>query len=244
MAFIVQKFGGSSLENARKITKVAKHIAATRDNGDQVVVVVSAMQGETDRLLDLAKQVNGYSNGRELARLLSTGEVVSSTLLTMALKRMGYEAISLNGAEAGIKTDANYNRARILKVEAKRVVRELEKGNIVIVAGFQGITDEMDITTLGRGGSDITAVILAAALGAERCEIYHDVKGVHTADPHLVHQARLIKEISYEEMLELAGSGSKVLQPRAAELGWVHKVPILVTNISNHSKGTLIHDGC
>lgn len=240
MAIIVQKYGGSSLRNSEKIKDVAEHIIATRDNGDQPVVVVSAMEGETDELLKLAKDVNGSSNGRELAKLLYTGEVVSSTLLAMALNSMGYDAISLTGAEAGIRTDANYTRARILKVDPKRVLKEIGKGKIVIVAGFQGITEEMDITTLGRGGSDITAVVLAAALGV-KCEIYHDVAGVYTADPHVVSEARLMAEISYEEMLELAGSGSKVLQSRAVELGWVYEVPLLITNIANGHNGTLIH---
>jgi aspartate kinase len=240
MPIIVQKYGGSSLASAAKVKKVAKNIAKARDNGDQPVVVVSAMQGQTDRLLSLAKKVNGSSDGRELAKLLFTGEVVSSTLLTMALKSMGYDAISLTGAEAGIRTDVNYTRARILKVDPKRVFKELANGKIVIVAGFQGATTDMDITTFGRGGSDITAVVLAAALGTVKCEIYHDVNGVYTADPKIVSEARLIKEISYEEILEMAGSGSKVIQPRAAELGWVYNVPILVTNISNHRKGTLI----
>lgn len=240
MALIVQKYGGSSLKSPAKIKNVAKHIIATRDGGNQPVVVVSAIEGVTDDLLELAKRVNGSSNGRELAKLLFTGEVVSSTLLAMALKSRGYDAISLTGAEAGIRTDANYTRARILKVDPKRVLKEIEKGKIVIVAGFQGITDEMDITTLGRGGSDITAVVLAAALGVE-CEIYHDVAGVYTADPHVVPEARLMAEISYEEMLELAGSGSKVLQSRAVELGWVYEVPLLITNITNGHKGTLVH---
>ena len=241
MALIVQKYGGSSLRDAGKIKKVAKNIVATRNKGDQPVVVVSAMQDRTDDLLSLAKEVSDSSNGRELAKILSTGEVVSSALLARTLQSLGCDAISLTGAEAGIRTDANYTRARILKVDPKRVIKEIEKGRIVIVAGFQGVTDEMDITTLGRGGTDITAVALAAALGV-KCEIYHDVKGVYTADPHIVPEARLIDEINYEEMLELAGSGSKVLQSRAVELGWVNKVPILITNISNGQNGTLIHE--
>jgi len=240
MAVIVQKYGGSSLANVAKFKMAAKHIIKTRESGNQPVVVVSAMQGKTDELLNLAKDVDGSTNGRELAKLLYTGEVVSSTLLAMVLKSRGYDAISLTGAEAGIRTDANYTRARILKVDPKRVLKEIEKGKIVIVAGFQGISDEEDITTLGRGGSDITAVVLAAALGV-KCEIYHDVAGVYTADPKVVSEARLMAEISYEEMLELAGSGSKVLQSRAVELGWVYKVPLLITNIANGHKGTLIH---
>ena len=240
MAIIVRKYGGSALSKTKKIKEVAEHIIKARDSGDQPVVVVSAMENKTEGLLKLAKRVKGSSNGRELAKLLFTGEVVSSTLLVMALKSRGYDAISLTGAEAGIRTDANYTRARILKVDPKRVLKEIEKGKIVIVAGFQGITEGMDITTLGRGGSDITAVALAAALGV-KCEIYHDVKGVYTADPNLVPEARLMPDISYEEMLELTGSGSKVLQPRAVELGWVYKVPLLITNISNGYKGTLVH---
>lgn len=241
MAIIVQKYGGSSLSDPTKIKEnVAGHIITTRDNGNQPVVVVSAMEGKTDDLLKLAKDVDGSSNGRELAKLLYTGEVVSSTLLAMALKSRGYDAISLTGAEAGIRTDANYTRARILKVDPQRVIKEIEKGKIVIVAGFQGITEEMDITTLGRGGSDITAVVLAAALGV-KCEIYHDVAGVYTADPNLVSKAQLMTDISYEEMLELAGSGSRVLQSRAVELGWVYNVPLLITNITNGHKGTLVH---
>ncbi|MEE8194532.1 MAG: aspartate kinase [Dehalococcoidales bacterium] len=240
MALIVQKYGGSSLCNADKIKEVAEHIIATMGKGAQPVVVVSAMQHETDKLLNFAEEASGSFNGRELAKLLSTGEVVSSALLAGTLQSLGYAAISLTGAEAGIRTDANYTRARILKVDPKRVIKEIEKGRIVIVAGFQGITDEMDITTLGRGGTDITAVVLAAALGV-KCVIYHEHAGVYTADPRLVPEAQQLSEISYEELLELAGSGSKVLQPRAVELGWVNKVPILITNISNGQNGTLVH---
>jgi len=241
MALIVQKYGGSSLRNEEKIKKVAKHIIATMDNSAQPVVVVSAMQGQTDALLNSAKKVSDSSNGRELAKLLSTGEVVSSALLAMALQSLGYDAISLTGAEAGIRTDSAHSRARILNIDPKRVVKELKKGNIVIIAGFQGVTDEMDVTTLGRGGTDITAVALAAALGV-KCEIYHDVKGVYTADPKIVPEARLIPEISYEEMLEMASQGTKAVHPRAVELAWVNKVPILITNISNGQNGTLVYE--
>ncbi len=168
MALVVQKYGGSSVADAERIKSVARRIARAKDKGDRVVVVVSAMGDTTDELIKLAYKVSEQPGDRELDVLLSTGEIVSSTLLAMALRAMGYEAISLSGAQAGIRTDATYRRARILKVEAKRVVKELEKGNIVIVAGFQGITDEMDITTLGRGGSDTTAVALAASLGQRR----------------------------------------------------------------------------
>jgi len=243
MALIVQKYGGSSVADAERVKSVARRIAAVREKGDRVVVVVSAMGDTTDELIELAYQVSEHPDSRELDVLLSTGEVVSSTLLAMALHGMGYAAISLTGAQAGIRTDATYSRARILKIEAKRVVRELEKGNIVIVAGFQGITEEMDITTLGRGGSDTTAVALAASLGAEVCQIYTDVEGVYTADPHLVPEAQRLPEIGYEEMLELASYGAKVMHPRAVELGELFNVPILVASSFSANPGTLIHGG-
>jgi aspartate kinase len=243
MALIVQKYGGSSVADAEKIKSVAQRIARTKDKGNEVVVVVSAMGDTTDELIQLAYHVSEKPDSRELDVLLSTGEVVASTLLAMALHGMGYPAISLTGAQAGIRTDAAYSRARILNVESKRVVKELEKGNIVIVAGFQGITDEMDITTLGRGGSDTTAVALAASLGAKVCQIYTDVEGVYSADPRLVPEAKPLAEIGYEEMLELATYGAKVMHPRAVELGELHNIPILVTSSFTESPGTLIHGG-
>lgn len=243
MALIVQKYGGSSVADAERIRNVARRIAAAKDKGDQVVVVVSAMGDTTDELIELAYQVTEQPSGRELDVLLSTGEIVSSTLLAMALRDTGYEAISLSGAQAGIRTDSAYSRARILKVESQRVVKELEKGKIVIVAGFQGITGEMDVTTLGRGGSDTTAVALAASLGAEVCQIYTDVDGVHTADPRLIPEARRLGEIGYEEMLELATYGAKVVHPRAVELGELFKIPIVVASSFSQNPGTLIHGG-
>jgi aspartate kinase len=243
MALIVQKYGGSSVADADRIKKVAQRIAWSRDKGDQVVVVVSAMGDTTDDLIEMAYRISKQPGDRELDVLLSTGEIVSSTLLAMALKALGYEAISLSGAQAGIQTDANYSGARIERVESKRVVRELEKGNVVIVAGFQGITDDMDITTLGRGGSDTTAVALAASLGAEVCQICTDVDGVYTADPHLVPEARKLVEIGYEEMLELASYGARVVHPRAVELGELFNIPVLVTSSFTQSPGTLIHGG-
>jgi len=243
MALIVQKYGGSSVADAERIKNVAQRIARAKDKGDRVVVVVSAMGDTTDELIELAYQISEKPDSRELDVLLSTGEVVSSTLLAMALHGMGYPAISLTGAQAGIRTDATYSRARILKVESKRVDKELEKGNIVIVAGFQGITDEMDITTLGRGGSDTTAVALAASLGAEVCQIYTDVEGVYSADPRIVPEAQPLAEIGYEEMLELASYGAKVVHPRAVELGELFNIPILVTSSFTESPGTLIHGG-
>ena len=243
MALIVQKYGGSSVADAGKIKNVAQRIAATRDEGKQVVVVVSAMGDTTNYLIGKALEITDRPDLREFDALLSTGEQMSMALLAMALKNMGYEAISLSGAQAGIRTDATYSQARILAVESKRVVRELEKGNIGIVAGFQGITDEMDITTLGRGGSDTTAVALSASLGAEICQIYTDVEGVYTADPRLVPEAQKLAEIGYDEMLEMASYGAGVMHNRAVELGALFNIPILVASSFTQSPGTLIHGG-
>jgi aspartate kinase len=243
MALIVQKYGGSSVADAGRIKNVARRITAARDEGNQVVVVVSAMGDTTDELIEMAYQITNRPDVREFDTLLSTGELVSSTLLAMALKEMGYQAISLSGAQAGIRTDSVHSRARILKVEARRVVKELEQGNIVIVAGFQGVTDEMDVTTLGRGGSDTTAVALAASLGAEGCQIYTDVEGVYTADPRLVPEAHPLAEIGYDEMLEMATYGTKVMHPRAVELGELYGIPILVASSFSKEPGTLIHGG-
>jgi aspartate kinase len=243
MPLIVQKYGGSSVADAGKIKNVARRIAAAREAGNRVVVVVSAMGDTTDELVGLAYQVSDRPGARELDVLLSTGEIVSSTLLAMALKTLGYGAISLSGAQAGIRTDAAYSQARIVKVDPGRVVEELDKGNIVIVAGFQGITGDMDITTLGRGGSDTTAVALAASLGAEACQIYTDVEGIFTADPSIVPQARRLAEVGYDEMLEMATYGAGVMHPRAVELGELFHIPILVTSSFSDNPGTLIHGG-
>ena len=240
MALIVQKYGGSSVADAEKIKNVARRIVRTREAGNQVVVVVSAMGNTTDNLVRLAYQINEKPDMRELDVLLSTGEVISSTLLAMALHGMGYPAISLTGAQAGITTDAAYSKARITSINPVRVEKELEKGNIVIVAGFQGITEEMDVTTLGRGGSDTTAVALAAGLKAEICQRYTDVDGIYTADPRLIPEARKLSEISYEEMLEMASYGSKAIHPRAVELGELFNVPIIVASSFNENPGTLI----
>jgi len=241
MALIVQKYGGSSVADAEKIKNVARRIVKTKEAGNQVVVVVSAMGDTTDDLIKLAYQITGEPDTRELDVLLSTGELVASTLLAMALHSMGHAAISLSGFQAGIRTDAAYSRARITNIDPGRIVRELEKGNIVIVAGFQGITDDMDITTLGRGGSDTTAVALAASLKAKVCERYTDVDGIYTTDPRLLNEARKIPEISYEEMLEMVTYGFKAIHPRAVELGEVFSVPILVASSYNENPGTLIH---
>ena len=243
MALIVQKYGGSSVADAERIKNVARRIITTKEKGNDVVVVVSAMGKTTDELIRLAYQVTDRPDERELDVLLSTGELISSTLLALALKSTGREAISLSGAQAGIWTDAVYSRARILIVEAHRIVKELGEGKIVIVAGFQGITHEMDVTTLGRGGSDTTAVAMAASLGAQACEIYTDVEGVYTADPRFVPEARKLRELGYEEMLELASQGAKVLHPRAVELGELFDIPILVASSFTESPGTLIHGG-
>jgi aspartate kinase len=240
MALIVQKYGGSSVADAEKIKNVARRVAKAKNEGNQVVVVVSAMGHTTDNLIKLAYQVNEQPGDRELDVLLSTGEIISSTLLALALESLDYKAVSLTGAQAGIQTDSSYSRARILRIDTKRVVSELEKGNIVIVAGFQGVTPEMDITTLGRGGSDTTAVALAASLNAEICQIYTDVEGVYTADPHLIRGARKLKDIGYEEMLELASYGARVMHNRAVELGELYNVPILVASSFRDSAGTII----
>jgi len=243
MALVVQKYGGSSVADAEKIKNVARRIVATKEKGNEVVVVVSAMGKTTDNLIQLAKELNPRPEDRELDVLLSTGEIVTSTLMAMALHGMGHQAVSLTGQQAGIQTDSSHGRARITRIEPKRIVKELEQGNIVIVAGFQGITPDLNTTTLGRGGSDTTAVALAASLKAQTCEIYTDVEGVFTADPRLVPEAKRLKEIGYEEMLELATYGSKVMHPRAVELGEVYRMPILVACSFNDNPGTLIHGG-
>jgi aspartate kinase len=243
MAVVVQKYGGTSVADAERIKNVARRAVAAQERGNQVVVVVSAMGKTTDELIKLANQVTDNPDDRELDVLLSTGEIVSSTLLAMALKSMGATAVSLSGAQAGIRTDAVYSSARISGIKPDRIERELEKNNIVVVAGFQGITDDMDVTTLGRGGSDTTAVALAVSLKADRCEIYTDVDGVHTADPRLVPDARKLDEIGYEEMLELASYGAKVMHSRAVELGELYKMPILVASSFGERPGTFIHGG-
>jgi len=243
MTLIVQKYGGTSVASAEHIRNIARRIAESKDKGNEVVVVVSAMGDTTDDLIKFAHQITDHPSERELDVLLSTGEIVSSTLLAMALKDIGYESISLSGAQAGIMTDDSFSQARIVNVDGKRVKKEMEAGKIVIVAGFQGVTDRMDITTLGRGGSDTTAVALAAALGASVCERYTDVDGIYTADPRIVPEARKLTEICYEEMLEMATYGAKMIHPRAVELGEIFHVPILVASSFTNSPGTLIHGG-
>jgi aspartate kinase len=240
---LVQKYGGSSLADAARIRNAARRIEAAVEAGQSVVVVVSAMGDTTDQLLALARRLADEPDERELDSLLATGEQVSASLLAITLRGMGRLAVSLTAGQAGIRTDRLFNRARITEVRADRLRRELAEGRLPIVTGFQGVTDELDVTTLGRGGSDTTAVALAAALQAERCEIYTDVEGVYTADPRIVPDARRLPEISYEEMLELAQLGARVMHPRAVELGEVYRVPILVRSSFGEGSGTLIRAG-
>ncbi len=240
MELVVQKYGGTSVGSAERIKAVGRRVAMAREEGKRVVVVVSAMGDTTDELIGLAKQITDHPDDREMDHLLSTGEMISCTLLSMALHAMGCQAVSLTGAQAGIKTDSSHRRARILAIDPQRINRELDHGRIVIVAGFQGISEGMDITTLGRGGSDLTAVALAARLGAKVCEIYTDVEGVYTADPRIEPNARKLADISYEEMVELASQGSRVMHPRAVEVGQVYDLPILVASSFKQASGTLI----
>ncbi|MBI4201625.1 MAG: aspartate kinase [Chloroflexi bacterium] len=242
MSIIVQKYGGSSVADAGRIKNVARRIAATRQRGSGVVAVVSAMGDTTDHLIDLAHKISPSPPPREMDLLLSTGEIVSCTLVAMALNEMGHKAISLSGGQAGIQTDTAHTRARITGLDPSRIHKELEQGHTVIVAGFQGVTEGMDVTTLGRGASDLTAVALAIGLKAERCEIYTDVEGIYTADPRLVPQARKLKEIGFEEMLELANYGAK-MQPRSIELAAAYTMPVLVCSSFVDAPGTLIHGG-
>jgi len=243
MSLIVQKYGGSSAADAEKIKNIARRAIATKEKGNKVVVVISAMGDTTDELIDLAHQITSQPDERELDTLLSTGEIISSTLLAMAVKSFGHKAISLSGGQAGIQTDGIYSQARIRSIDPQRILRELNRGNIVTVAGFQGVTEDNDITTLGRGGSDTTAVALAVSLKADMCHIYTDVEGVFTADPRLVPEALKLKEIDYEEMMELATYGAKVMHPRAVEIGQIYSMPILVASSFNDSPGTVIHGG-
>ena len=242
MPVIIQKYGGSSLATPDLIKRVAAKICATHDSGNSVVATVSAMGDSTDNLVSIASQVSVMPDLRELDVLLSTGELQSCALLTMALKDMGKKAVSLSGAQAGIRTDSSHGKAKIADIDTSRILLELEAQNIVIVAGFQGVTSDSDITTLGRGASDLTAVALAAGLNADRCEIYTDVEGIYTADPRLVPEAQKMTQVGFEEMLELASYGAK-MNPRSIELGMVYQVPILVASSFNDKPGTLIYDG-
>lgn len=246
MALIVQKYGGTSVGDPDRIRQVAARVALDRRRGDSVVVVVSAMGHSTDELLELAQRVTADArrrHPRELDMLLTSGERISMALLAMAIRDLGVEALSLTGSQAAIITDETHTGARIAEIRASRVREELENGCVVIVAGFQGVSRTREITTLGRGGSDTTAVALAAALGADRCDIFTDVDGVFTADPRRVPTARLVREIDYNEMVELASSGAQVLHPRAVEIGAKFGVPIRVLSSfrsDDGARGTLI----
>ncbi|HSH40687.1 MAG TPA: aspartate kinase [Arenicellales bacterium] len=240
MALIVEKYGGTSVGSIDRINAVADGVAASHRRGDSLVVVVSAMSGETNRLTDLAYQANPNPPAREMDVLLSTGEQVTIALLAMALAKRGCEARSYTGGQVHIRTDDVYGKARIMEIDDARVRRDLEEGRVVVVAGFQGVDDAANITTLGRGGSDTTAVAMAAALKADECRIYTDVDGVYTADPRLVPDARRLNRITFEEMLELASLGSKVLQTRAVEFAGKYRVPLRVLSSFEPGPGTLI----
>jgi aspartate kinase len=237
---VVAKYGGSSLASPEHIARVASHIADQRRAGAPLVVVVSAMGDTTDELIALAAQISNEPDPRELDLLMATGELVSAALLVIALHDRGVDAISLSGPQAGILTDGSHGRARITGVEPARVRQELDNGRVVVVAGFQGSTQASEVATLGRGGSDTSAVALAITLGAKRCDIYTDVDGVYTADPRLVPDARRLPTVGYEEMLELAHQGAKVLQTRSVELAWVHGLEVRVRHPQGSDEGTSI----
>jgi aspartate kinase len=240
MALIVQKYGGTSVGSVDRINAVARRVKAWRDRGDDLVVVVSAMSGETDRLIGLAKAIQERPSPRELDVLLSTGEQVTIALLAMALETLGCPARSYTGAQVHILTDSAHNKARIRDIDAARVRADLDAGRVVVVAGFQGVDEHGNITTLGRGGSDTSAVAVAAALRADECQIYTDVNGVYTTDPRIEPRARKLERITFEEMLEMASLGSKVLQIRSVEFAGKYKVPLRVLSSFEEGEGTLI----
>ena len=242
MALIVQKYGGTSVGDAQRIKNVAQRVVRAADSGQRICVVVSAMGHSTDELVDLAAQISPAPHGRELDMLLSAGERISMALLSMAIIELGREAISFTGSQAGIVTDTSHGKARIVDVKAKRVHEALDAGKIVIVAGFQGVSTDFDVTTLGRGGSDTTAVAMAAALGADACEIFTDVDGVFTADPRIVPDARKLHAVSYEEMLELSATGAKVLMLRSVEYARNHGVLIHVRSSFTDEEGTWVRE--
>jgi len=243
VALLVQKYGGTSVGSPERISAVADRIAETRRKGTGLVVVVSAMGDSTDDLIDLAKKVTNRPHPREMDMLLTAGERISMALVAMAVNDRGLEAVSFTGSQSGIVTDTSHTRAKILEVKADRIKDELKKGRVVIVAGFQGVSREREVTTLGRGGSDTTAVALAAALEAEACEIYTDVDGVYTADPRIVPGARKLPALSYDEMLELASLGAKVLHNRSVEIARRFGVPLVVRSSFNANEGTRIAKG-
>ncbi|MBK1731924.1 aspartate kinase [Thiococcus pfennigii] len=240
MSLIVQKYGGTSVGSVERINAVAARVAAWRERGHQVVVVVSAMSGETNRLIELAKAIQPRPAPRELDVLLATGEQVTIALLAMALQQIGCPARSYTGAQMNILTDSAHNKARIRDIDGARVLADLAAGRVVVVAGFQGVDENGDITTLGRGGSDTSAVAIAAALKADECQIYTDVDGVYTTDPRIEPRARKLSRITFEEMLEMASLGSKVLQIRAVEFAGKYRVPLRVLSSFEEGEGTLI----
>ena len=244
MALIVKKFGGSSVATPDKMRAIVQRVLKGKQEGDKIVIVVSAMGDTTDELVSLAKQITSKAYGREMDMLLSTGEQVSIALMAMAFQEAGQKAISFTGAQAGIKTSDAFNKGRILDLEPNRIMDALDEGNVVVVAGFQGITGHGDITTLGRGGSDTTAVAIAGAINADVCEIYTDVDGVYTSDPRVVSDAKKMKEITYGEMLEMAKLGAGVMQPRAVEMGSRFSVPIHVRSTFSEDEGTMIQEVC
>lgn len=237
---VVQKFGGSSVANVEKLKNVANRIVASVKEGNKLIVVVSAMGDTTDELISLAKQINPFYSEREMDMLISTGEQMSSSLLAMAIHKRRVGAISFTGAQVGIITDPFHTQAKILKIETKRIKEELDKNNVVIVAGFQGVTPNSEITTLGRGGSDLSAVALAFATGADVCEIYTDVEGIYTADPRIIDKARKIEHITFDEMLELASRGAQVMHTRAIEVAKKFNIPLHVRSSFSKKEGTLI----
>ena len=240
MALIVQKYGGTSVGSAERIEAVAERVARHHSDGDQLIIVVSAMSGETNRLLGLARELTSNPSPRELDVLVSTGEQVSMALLAMALHKRGIDALSLKGSQVAIRTDSFHSKARIQSIDDRRLRAELDQGRVVVVAGFQGVDENGEVTTLGRGGSDTSAVALAAAVGADECQIYTDVDGVYTTDPRIVDGAQRLESITFEEMLEMASMGSKVLQLRSVEFAGKYQVPLRVLSSFKEGPGTLI----
>ncbi len=237
---IVQKYGGTSVANVERIKAVAKRVVKTAKEGHKVAVVVSAMAGETDKLINLAHQVSSNPSEREMDLMLSSGERVTCALTAIAIEELGHKAMAFTGRQMGIITDDVHTKAKIEKIAGERAKKALDGGYIIVVAGFQGITEKEDVTTLGRGGSDLSAVAIASALNADLCEIYTDVDGVYTTDPNIVPEARKLDKISYEEMLELASLGAKVLQTRSVEFAMKYEVPVVVRSSFNDNQGTLV----
>ncbi|MTI84069.1 MAG: aspartate kinase [Firmicutes bacterium] len=239
---VVQKYGGSSVANPKRIRRVAQRVVEMHRQGHQIIVVVSAMGDTTDKLIELVKEITTNPSEREMDRLLSTGEQVTIALLAMAINSIGEDVISLTGPQVGIKTDSIHSKARIIDIDTGRLQQEINDDKIIVVAGFQGINEENDITTLGRGGSDTTAVAIAASMNADLCEIFTDVDGVYTTDPRMVPEARKLDAITYDEMLELAHLGAVVLHPRAVECAKLYNIPIHVRSSFNHNLGTIVKE--